>query len=168
MNRQVYIKAEQIARMIVKGWSKSKIAVQMGMSYDGLRRITECPEYIQIETAVRQQVTGKMDQVLDKRAEMSDEIEDAVPDALRVLLDGVRHKHDLRAACEVLDRDPKRQFAKNPNTRTTQPQDALPPDLATAAKKADEVMDQVLRTSTKTRFTTHDTHTTHDTNTTVN
>jgi hypothetical protein len=150
MNRQVYIKAEQIARMMVKGWSKSKIAVQMGMSYDGLIRITRDPRYLEIEQAVRNQVTGKMDQVLDKRASMSDEIEDAVPDALRVLLDQVRHKHDLRAACEVLDRDPKRQFAKNPNARAGPQADALPPDLAQAAKKADEVMDQVLRTAART------------------
>lgn len=158
MNRQVYIKAEQIARMIVKGWSKSKIAVQMGLSYDGLIRITRDPTYLQIETAVRQQVTGKMDQVLDKRASMSDEIEDAVPDALRVLLDQVRHKHDLRAACEVLDRDPKRQFAKNPNARTTQAgPDTLPPDLAQAAKKADEVMSQVLRTASGPMTVTKDT-----------
>lgn len=150
MTKQVYIKAEQIARMIVKGWSKSKIAVQMGMSYDGLVRITRDPAYIQIEQAVRNQVTGKMDQVLDKRASMSDEIEDAVPDALRVLLDQVRHKHDLRAACEVLDRDPKRQFAKNPNARAqANNPDTLPPDLASAAKKADEVMNQVLRTASK-------------------
>jgi len=33
MNRQVEIKAEQIARMIVKGIPATRVAVEMGMSY---------------------------------------------------------------------------------------------------------------------------------------
>jgi hypothetical protein len=137
--------------MIVKGFSKSKIAVQMGMSYAGLVRITLDPEYLKIEQAVRNQVLGKMDSVLDKRAAMENEINDTVPDALRLILDGVRQKHDLRCALEVLDRDPKRQFSKNPNQRNNAiaNQDTLPPDLASAAKKADEVMDQILRTASR-------------------
>ena len=112
MNRQVEIKCEQIARMLVKGLSKTRIAVEMGMSYDGLIRITRCPEYLVIEEQVRNAVVGKMDARLAKRAAMETELEDHVPEAMKVLIENVCKKRDLRAALEVLDRDPKRQFAK--------------------------------------------------------
>ncbi len=116
MNRQVQIKCEQIARMIVKGWPKTRIAIEMGMSYDGLMGITRRPEYLEIEEEVRSGVVGKMDARLARRAamrnEISEEVEDTVPDAMRVILESVTKKRDLRAALEVLDRDPKRQFAK--------------------------------------------------------
>jgi hypothetical protein len=112
MNRQVYIKCDQIARMIVKGMPKTRIALEMGMSYDGLVRITREPEYLKIEEDVRNVVVGKMDARLARRAEMNDDVEEAVPEAMKVLLDAVTKKRDLRAALEVLDRDPQRQFAK--------------------------------------------------------
>jgi hypothetical protein len=112
MNRQVYIKAEQIARMRVKGIPMTRICIEMGMSYDGLVRITRAPEFLQIEDMVRQQVTGKMDARLAQRAAMEDEVVDAVPEAMKVLLEEVKKKKNLRAALEVLDRDPQRQFAK--------------------------------------------------------
>jgi hypothetical protein len=43
-----------------------------------------------------------MDARLAKRAEMGTEVEDAVPEALQVLLDNMRKKRALRAALEVL------------------------------------------------------------------
>jgi len=115
MNKQVEIKCDQIARMIVKGMPKTRIAIEMGMSYDGLQRITRCPEYLTIEEQVRASVTGQMDARLAKRAAMETEVEDHVPDAMKVLIDGVVKKRDLRAALELLDRDPKKQFAKGPH-----------------------------------------------------
>lgn len=140
MIRQVYIKCDQIARMIVKGMSKTRIALEMGMSYDGLVRITRDPEYLKIEESVRSTVVGKMDARLAKRAEMSDDVEEAVPEALQVLLDAVTKKRDLKAALEVLDRDPQRQFAKS-KTAAAQPTPAtsgLPTEaLAAAVKDAD-------------------------------
>jgi Zn-dependent M32 family carboxypeptidase len=39
-------------------------------------------------------------------------MEDAMPEAVEVLLQNLRQKHDLKAALEVLDRDPQRQSAK--------------------------------------------------------
>ena len=141
MNRQVEIKCDQIARMVVKGMPKTRIAIEMGMSYDGLIRITRCPEYLTIEESVRNTVVGKMDQRLAKRAEMSTEMEDTVPEAMKVLLEHVSKKRDLRAALEVLDRDPKRQFAKS---KGDQPINPLQPGagiandaLAAAVKDAD-------------------------------
>lgn len=140
MIRQVEIKAEQIARMIVKGIPKTRIAIEMGMSYEGLTRITYEPAYLLIEERVRNEVLGKMDARLAKRAEMSDEVEDAVPDAMQVLLDAVTKKRDLRAALELLDRDPARQFAKTKQTQlsSTTLQTGLASDtLSQAVKEAD-------------------------------
>jgi hypothetical protein len=128
--------------MIVKGMPKTRIAIEMGMSYDGLVRITREPEYLKIEEDVRNMVVGKMDARLAKRAEMSDEVEEAVPEAMKVLLDAVTKKRDLRAALEVLDRDPQRQFAKSKSV-TLGPSgvgvtSGLSPDaLASAVKDAD-------------------------------
>jgi hypothetical protein len=131
MNRQVEIKCDQIARMVVKGMPKTRIAIEMGMSYDGLVRITRCPEYLVIEESVRNAVVGKMDQRLAKRAAMEVEVEDHVPEAMRVLLDAVTKKRDLRAALEVLDRDPRRQFAKQ---RGDAPINPLQPGVAVASE----------------------------------
>ena len=46
------------------------------------------------------------------REEMQDEMEDAVPEALRVLIANRREKCDLKGAPEILDGDPEWQFAK--------------------------------------------------------
>jgi hypothetical protein len=141
MNRQVEIKCEQIARMIVKGLPKTKIAIEMGMSYDGLMRITRDKDYLFIEENVRKGVTDKMDARLAKRAEMGGEMEDAVPEAMRILIDQVTKKRDLRAALEVLDRDPRRQFAKSTSTRVDPLQPGTPvmtsEHLSTIVSKAD-------------------------------
>lgn len=113
MNRRVEIKAEQIARLVVKGWKGTQIAIEMGMSYDGLQRILRQPEYLAIEQRVRQEVLGRMDARLAKRAAMEEEVEDTVPEAMRILIDQVTKKRDLKAALELLDRDPRRQFSKS-------------------------------------------------------
>lgn len=112
MQRQAFIKAEQIARMVVKGMKGTQIAKELGMSYDGIQRIFRNPDYLHIEEQVRKGVIAKMDARLTKRSEMGEELEDAVPEALGLLLEAVKKKRDLKAALEVLDRDPQRQFAK--------------------------------------------------------
>jgi hypothetical protein len=151
MNRRVEIKAEQIARMVVHGMKATQIALQMQMSYDGLMRILRQPEYLAIEERVRKGVLGKMDARLEKRAEMNEEVEDTIPDALQVLLDGVRKKRDLKAALELLDRDPQRQFAKAKPTQPvgTQPTIAAIPSEALAQAVNDaEVTHTILKQAT--------------------
>jgi hypothetical protein len=132
--------------MVVKGISYTRIAVEMGMSYDGLIRITRQPEYLRVEESVRAQVTGKMDARLAKRAEMEDQLEDAIPEAMKVLLDSVTKKRDLRAALELMDRDPQRQFAKGNTQRAVQPSPSLPQDiLQSTVAAADAARDQITR-----------------------
>lgn len=117
MNRNVKLKAEQIARYVVGGCPLTRVALEMGMSYDGLLRITRTQEYLDIEDEVRRNVLGAMDAKLaaraDLRQKMADEMEDdAVPEAFKIVLDNLRKKRDLKTALEVLDRDPRRQFAR--------------------------------------------------------
>lgn len=149
MNRQVQIKAEQIARMIVMGRKATSIAVEMGMSYDGLQRILRTPEYLQIEEQVRNGNLARMDARLAKRADLQEEVEDSIPEAMQVLLDHVKQKRDLRAALELLDRDPRAQFAKN----TRKPADAgdrqpvLPSDVLQKAVKDADLTHQIMESA---------------------
>jgi hypothetical protein len=117
VNRTVRIKAEQIARFVVNSVPLTRIAVEMGMSYDGIVRICRTREYLEIEEEVRGKLLGQMDAKLSKRADlrasMAEEMEDeAVPEAWKIVLDNLRKRRDLKTALEILDRDPKRQFAR--------------------------------------------------------
>lgn len=152
MNRQVYVKAEQIARLIVKGCKATQIAVEMGMSYPGLMRILHCPEYLKIEESVRAEQVGRLDARLIQRAALNDDVDDAVPEALGILLEEVKVKRNLRAALEVLDRDPRRQFAKGKAVEVTAPgaqaagATTLTGDaLGTAIKDAESTHDILVR-----------------------
>jgi hypothetical protein len=159
MNQNVRLKAEQIARLIVQGVPKTKIAIEMGMSYDGLCRITKTEEYLMIEQEVQGRMLGQMDATLAKRADlrskMADEMEDdAVPEAWKIVLDNLRKKRDLKTALEVLDRDPKRQFAKGASGAAAQPAAQPPPVpsldknvLAQAMVDADITHDLLQKTS---------------------
>jgi hypothetical protein len=155
VRRQVTIKAEQIARMVVKGMPATKIAIELGMSYDGINRILRNPDYLYIEEQVRKGVVGKMDARLDRRAQMGEEIEDAVPEALGLLLEAVRKKRDLKAALEVLDRDPQRQFAKSKPTQqaaaTTPQVSGLPPDALSQAIQDADITHDILKNQPATK-----------------
>jgi hypothetical protein len=109
MRRDVRRKAEQITRMLWAGYGPTRTAKLMGTTYDGVLRITKTPEFQAIDREVRGSVIGRMDA---SREKIRQEMEDALPEAVRVLLQNVREKHELKAALEVLDRDPARQFAK--------------------------------------------------------
>lgn len=152
MNRRTIIKAEQIARMVVKGMPATKIAIELGMSYDGVQRILRNPDYLLIEEGVRKGTLSKMDARLEKRAEMGDEVEDAVPEALGILLENVRKKRDLKAALELLDRDPQRQFAKSkpaalPQAASQPSLGSLPSDALDEAIKQADLTHNILKTN---------------------
>jgi len=154
MNSQVKIKAEQIARMIIAGRKATQIALDMNMSYGGLQRVLACPEYKLIEDDVRRNNLNKMDASLAERAKLTKELEDAVPDAMKALIDAVKQKKDLRmqlaAAREVLDRDPRRIFtrstARSEDANATASRPDLPNSvLDTLVKEADATRDVLLR-----------------------
>ena len=136
MRSAVLLKAEQIARMRVQGVPATKIALEMGMSYEGLVRILRTDEYLQIEADVSGRLLSKMDARLAQRADMrqqvQEEVEDAVPEAMRLVINNLRKKQDLKSALEILERDPKRQFARGAagqpqGTQATAAQPVRPP-----------------------------------------
>lgn len=145
--RSIEIKAEQVARMRVAGLAPHEIAKQLNMTRHGLDRVLHCPEYIQIEDQVRKRVNTKMDEMLDRRAEMKKAVEEAVPEAIELLLAAMREKHDIRAALELLDRDPKRDFVKASRTQPVEEQriGISSQALASAVRDADlthKIMEQ--------------------------
>lgn len=112
MNRNVEIQSKQIAEMIAHGVPRPQIAREMGLTFEGLKRILRCVEYLDIESKVREEVAAEWANRLKKRTEMELELENLLPEAMAVLAEHVREKRDLRAAMEVLERDPIHQFAK--------------------------------------------------------
>jgi hypothetical protein len=105
------IKIPQIARWRVAGVTDTRIATLMQMSLNGLARILATQEYKDYEAALMNGHLSAMDQALaGKVAEIQNECRQAVPAALRCLVDTVTQRRDLKAALaaarEILDRDP--------------------------------------------------------------
>lgn len=124
---KVRILVEQIARMRVAGIRDGVIAVKVGLTQSGLSRIVALPEYQDLENAILQGHTSKMDEALaGKIDDMKAYFERGVPIALRTLLESCTQRRDLRAAMsaaqEILDRDPQKTFAKK--TQVSMSQDA--------------------------------------------
>lgn len=73
-------------------------------------------------------------------------MEDAVAEAIHVLLGALREKKDLRAALEILDRDPQHQFGKASRSQveTKAPSTISSAALADAVKEAD-ITNKIMR-----------------------
>lgn len=150
LNRQFEIKAELIAHMVVAGVARPKIAKALDLTYHGLDGILSTPEYQTIESRVAGRAKQKMQEITDARMEkrlaLKAEVEDAVSEAIGVLLKALREKKDLRAALEILDRDPRHDFTKA--SRQAEIREKTPAisseALATAIKEAD-VTDKIIR-----------------------
>lgn len=143
LNRQFEIKAELIAHMVVAGVARPKIAVALNLTYKGLDGILSTPEYQTIEARVAGRATKQMQEITDrrieKRLELKTEVEDAVSEAIHLLLQKLRKEKDLRAALEILDRDPRHDFTKA--SRQAEIREKAPAisseALASAIKEAD-------------------------------
>jgi hypothetical protein len=158
MQSKVLAKIEQIARYRVLGMRDSRVAQILGMSYGGLSRILATPEYKQIEASVRISLVGKLDAKVEQQRvsiieqQMREDLANAVPDALKFIIDTARQGQDLRARLaasrEVLDRDPKRLFVKasrnevvNPNAQSLP--DAVLANVRSEADKATDILSQI-------------------------
>jgi CTP:molybdopterin cytidylyltransferase MocA len=109
------IKIPQIARWRVAGISDRKIAQMLGMSGGGLAALLATQEYIDYEAALMNGHLSAMDRALAGKVEaIHNECRQAVPAALRCLVDTVTQRRDLKAALaaakEILDRDPDRSL----------------------------------------------------------
>jgi len=118
MNRQNDMTAELVAQLVVAGVARPKIARALDMTYVALDRIMTTPEYQAIEDRIAARTKKKMEELTDERLKqrlgLKDEVEDAVAEAIDVLLCKLRKKDkdQLRAALEILDRDPLHDFTK--------------------------------------------------------
>jgi hypothetical protein len=107
------IKIPQIARFRIAGVSDTRIAELMHLSIPGLARILATDEYKDYERALMEGQLTEMDKAMAGRVDaIHSEMKNAVPAALRALVETVTQKRDLKArlaaAKEILDRDPNR------------------------------------------------------------
>lgn len=124
---QVNIRLQQIARLKVAGLKREQIAKAVGLTPAGVDRILALDEYKAEEEKVLAETVGAMDRALVGKADLiRQEAREAVPVAIRTLLETARQRKDLRAALaaskEILDRDPDRTL---PQQRSASQADGL-------------------------------------------
>jgi hypothetical protein len=107
------IKIPQIARWRIAGVSDKMIAQEMHMTVSGLAQLLATQEYQDYEAALMNGHLTAMDAALKGKVNLiHEELRQAVPAAVRFLVDAVTQRRDMRtafaAAKEILDRDPDR------------------------------------------------------------
>ena len=127
MMKETRKRAETLARLLWFGYGPERAAKMMGVHYTTVHRLTQRPEYPQIEEDIGEELMGKAGLHLKHRSDatkmrekLNQAMEEAIPKAFGILMKELDDKPSRGIACEVLDRDPKRQFAKG-SSGTHQP-----------------------------------------------
>jgi hypothetical protein len=137
------IKIPQIARWRIAGVTDVKIAQLLGMSGSGLAQILATAEYQEYEAALLNGHLSAMDRALAGKVEaIQQECRQAVPAALRCLVDVVTQRRDMKAAFaaakEILDRDPDRILPTSKDDEAVAP--GVPAEVITqAAAEGDKI-----------------------------
>jgi len=134
------IKIPQIVRWRVSGIGDKKIAELMHMTPSGLAQLLATPDYQDAEKAYMDGHLSDMDRAMaGKVAVIKQGLREAVPAALRTLVDTVTQRRDMKAAFmaakEILDRDPDRSLPTSSDD--TNPEAPNVPD-AVLAKAIEE------------------------------
>jgi hypothetical protein len=113
LHAQTKIRIEQIARYRIAGLRDVRIAEILKITPAALKFITDKVEYKEVEEALLIGQLTEMDLALAGQIEpLRQEVRNAVPAALRCLVDAVNQRRDLRtalaASVEILKRDPDR------------------------------------------------------------
>jgi len=113
LHAQTKIRIEQIARYRIAGIRDFRIAEILKITPAALKFITEKMEYKEVEEALLIGHLTEMDLALAGQVDpLRQEIRNAVPAALRCLVDAANQRRDLRtalaASVEILKRDPDR------------------------------------------------------------
>jgi hypothetical protein len=113
LHAQTKIRIEQIARYRIAGIRDFRIAEILKITPAALKFITEKVEYKEVEEALLVGHLTEMDLALAGQVDpLRQEVRNAVPAALRCLVDAVNQRRDLRtalaASVEILKRDPDR------------------------------------------------------------
>lgn len=129
------IKIPQVARWRIAGVSDKRIAEELHMTVSGLARLLATPEYQDYEAALMNGHLTAMDDALKGKVRLiHEELRQAVPAAVRFLVDAVTQRRDMRtafaAAKEILDRDPDRTLP------ATASQEAVAPGVPAAVLDA--------------------------------
>jgi hypothetical protein len=113
LHAQTKIRIEQIARYRIAGLRDVRIAEILKITPAALKFICDKVEYKEVEEALLIGQLTEMDLALAGQVEpLRQEVRNAVPAALRCLVDAVNQRRDLRtalaASVEILKRDPDR------------------------------------------------------------
>ena len=113
LHAQTKIRIEQIARYRIAGIRDFRIAEILKISPATLKFITDKVEYKEVEESLLLGHLTEMDLALAGQVDpLRQEVRNAVPAALRCLVDAVNQRRDLRtalaASVEILKRDPDR------------------------------------------------------------
>lgn len=113
LHAQTKIRIEQIARYRIAGIRDFRIAEILKLTPATLKFITEKVEYKEVEEALLIGHLTEMDLALAGQVDpLRQEVRNAVPAALRCLVDAATQRRDLRtalaASVEILKRDPDR------------------------------------------------------------
>ena len=139
LHLKVRRKIDAIAKMRCAGLKDSQIAHVLQITQSTLSRIAALPEYQEKEQAIFTGIQTKFDEALSENiAGMRKYFAIGVPVAMQQVLDTiVNQKADLKvrleAAREILDRDPKRTFAKASPSSPIPAE--LPPDILDSRSK---------------------------------
>jgi len=113
LHAQTKVRIEQIARYRIAGVRDFRIAELLGIDISTMRSIVAKPEYKETEEALLLGHLTEMDFALAGRVDpLRQQVRNAVPGALRCLVDACNQRRDLRtalaASVEILKRDPDR------------------------------------------------------------
>ena len=117
-NVQVSLRMQRVARMEIAGVSDRAILAAEKIDVAQLQYLRKIPEYIELRQDLLEGHLTEMDRAIAGKVDiLRQEVRQAVPSALRCLIDAVNQRKDLRtalaAAGEILDRDPDRVFLKS-------------------------------------------------------
>jgi hypothetical protein len=152
LHAQTKIRIEQIARMRISGIRDQKICDLLGINPPVLKFICQKPEYKETEEALLLGHLTQMDEAIaGKVDELRQGIRCAVPAALRCLVDAVNQRRDLptalRAAGEILDRDPDKSLSKKTGLPGEDAINVLPASVFEETAKQSDVVAQQLGSS---------------------
>lgn len=147
LNTQTILRIQRVARMEIVGIADRHICENEGFDYPALKYLRSLKEYQEVKENLLQGHLTEMDKALAGKVDiLRQEVRQAVPSALRTLVDIVNQRRDLRtalsAAQEILDRDPDRTFLKAKDPSVLEPGNGVRlPDaiVDSVTKEADEL-----------------------------
>jgi DNA-directed RNA polymerase alpha subunit len=144
------IRIHKVARMRVNGVRDNVIQHLLGIQAPAFKYLINLPEYKEVEEQILLGHLTDLDEATAGQVSvLRQQAREAVPSALRCLVEAVNQRRDLRtalaAAGEILDRDPDATFTKQKGLNVI-PIDAqrLPDTLMeVTSKEADKVIEDL-------------------------